>query len=172
MPSENTARWAVPAETARTGTDTAAGPPADIANCPAAVDDTAVISRLDTECIPSNSPEKFRHTAGPRTRACADLLLPLRERRQQRVSGPRGLSQFPGRGVWVTSGSVEFARRWLYVNCGYVFDDVAMAYDIFSLHHVTRVADAQLLPLYSFRNGSLRAAGARLPADLGRGRRI
>ena len=51
---------------------------------------------------------------------------------------------------------VEFARRWLYVNCGYVFDDVAMAYDIFSLHHVTRVADAQLLPLYSFRNGSLR----------------
>jgi glutathionylspermidine amidase/synthetase len=52
---------------------------------------------------------------------------------------------------------VEFARRWLYLNHGYVFDDVAMAYDIFALHHVTRLADKQLLPLHSFRNGSLRA---------------
>ncbi len=52
---------------------------------------------------------------------------------------------------------VEFARRWLYVNHGYVFDDVAMAYDIFALHHVTRLADNELLPLHSFRNGSLRA---------------
>ncbi|MGL4566835.1 MAG: bifunctional glutathionylspermidine amidase/glutathionylspermidine synthase, partial [Halioglobus sp.] len=52
---------------------------------------------------------------------------------------------------------VEFARRWLYVNHGYVFDDVAMAYDIFALHHVTRLADNQLLPLHSFLNGSLRA---------------
>lgn len=51
---------------------------------------------------------------------------------------------------------VEFARRWLYANLGYVFDDVSMAYDIFSLHHVTRVADDELLPLHSFRNGALR----------------
>jgi len=51
---------------------------------------------------------------------------------------------------------VEFARRWLYVNHGYVFDDVAMAYDIFCLHHVTRVADNELFPLHSFRNGSPR----------------
>jgi len=51
---------------------------------------------------------------------------------------------------------VEFARRWLYVNHGYVFDDVAMAYDIFRLHSVTRLADQQLLPLHSFRNGALR----------------
>lgn len=51
---------------------------------------------------------------------------------------------------------VEFARRWLYVNYGYVFDDVAMAYDIFALHHVTRLADNRLLPLHSFRNGSPR----------------
>ena len=28
---------------------------------------------------------------------------------------------------------VEFARRWLYLNHGYVFDDIAMAYDIFRL---------------------------------------
>ena len=51
---------------------------------------------------------------------------------------------------------VEFARRWLYVNYGYVFDDVAMAYDIFELHHVTRLSDSQLLPLHSFANGSQR----------------
>jgi glutathionylspermidine amidase/synthetase len=51
---------------------------------------------------------------------------------------------------------VEFARRWLYLNYGYVFDDVPMAYDIFGLHHVTRVSDEQLLPLHSFRNGALR----------------
>jgi len=51
---------------------------------------------------------------------------------------------------------VEFARRWLYLNRGYVFDDVPMAHDIFRLHHVTRVADDELLPLHSFRNGALR----------------
>ena len=52
---------------------------------------------------------------------------------------------------------VEFARRWLFTNHGYVFDDVAMAYDIFCLHHVTRLADNALLPLHSFRNGGQRA---------------
>lgn len=51
---------------------------------------------------------------------------------------------------------VEFARRWLYINCGYVFGDVPMAYDIFALRHVRRVADNALLPLYSFANGSKR----------------
>ena len=49
---------------------------------------------------------------------------------------------------------VEFARRWLYLNFGYVFDDVPMAYDIFNLRSVTRLADEQLLPLQSFLNGS------------------
>lgn len=52
---------------------------------------------------------------------------------------------------------VEFARRWCYLNHGYVFDDVPMAYDIFSLHHVTRIVDNQVLPLHSFANGSERA---------------
>jgi glutathionylspermidine amidase/synthetase len=51
---------------------------------------------------------------------------------------------------------VEFARRWLYVNCGYVFDDIAMAYDIFRLTTVRLVRDNKLLPLRSFRNGSKR----------------
>jgi len=51
---------------------------------------------------------------------------------------------------------VEFARRWLYANRGYVFDDIAMAYDIFRLTTVRVVGDQSLLPLYSFRNGSLR----------------
>jgi glutathionylspermidine amidase/synthetase len=51
---------------------------------------------------------------------------------------------------------VEFARRWLYLNHGYVFDDVAMAYDIFYLHNVIRLQDNELLPLHSFLNGSRR----------------
>ena len=51
---------------------------------------------------------------------------------------------------------VEFARRWLYRNCGYVFDDIAMAYDIFRLPSVRRVRDNSRLPLKSFRNGARR----------------
>ena len=51
---------------------------------------------------------------------------------------------------------VEFARRWLYLNKGYVFDDVAMAYDIFQLNSVRVIADERRLPLKSFLNGSLR----------------
>ncbi|WP_316979898.1 bifunctional glutathionylspermidine amidase/synthase [Shumkonia mesophila] len=51
---------------------------------------------------------------------------------------------------------VEFARRWLYLSKGYVFDDVPMAYDIFRLHSVRVVADGTRLPLRSFRNGARR----------------
>ncbi|MCB0405230.1 MAG: bifunctional glutathionylspermidine amidase/synthase, partial [Bdellovibrionales bacterium] len=51
---------------------------------------------------------------------------------------------------------VEFARRWLYVNYGYVFNDIAMAYDIFKLSSVRVVKDSTALPLHSFRQGSLR----------------
>jgi len=51
---------------------------------------------------------------------------------------------------------VEFARRWLYLNRGYVFDDIAMAYDIFRLPTVRQVRDDHRLPLHAFRNGSLR----------------
>jgi glutathionylspermidine amidase/synthetase len=51
---------------------------------------------------------------------------------------------------------VELARRWMYLNEGYIFDDIAMAYDIFQLRHVRRVADDALLPLRSFRNGAKR----------------
>ena len=51
---------------------------------------------------------------------------------------------------------VEFARRWLYLNHGYVFDDIAMAYDIFRLTTVRVVKDNRLLPLRSFKNGSRR----------------
>ena len=51
---------------------------------------------------------------------------------------------------------VELARRWLYVNKGYVFDDIAMAYDIFQLTEVTRIADGAKLPLKSFANGARR----------------
>ncbi len=51
---------------------------------------------------------------------------------------------------------VEFARRWLYVNRGYVFDDIAMAYDIFQLRSVLVISDGSRLPLRSFRNGAKR----------------
>lgn len=49
---------------------------------------------------------------------------------------------------------VEFARRWMYINKGYIFDDVAMAYEIFDLESVREIASEQRLPLHSFRNGS------------------
>ncbi len=51
---------------------------------------------------------------------------------------------------------VEFARRWLLVNKGYVFDDIAMAYDIFNLTVVSDIKTGEKLPLKSFENGSLR----------------
>ena len=51
---------------------------------------------------------------------------------------------------------VEFARRWLYVNKGYIFDDIAMAYDIFQLRNVRNLSDNTLLSLSSFSNGSIR----------------
>lgn len=51
---------------------------------------------------------------------------------------------------------VEFARRWLYLNKGYIFEDIPMAYDIFNLRFVRRVADNAALPLHAFGNGSKR----------------
>lgn len=49
---------------------------------------------------------------------------------------------------------VEFARRWMYLNFGYIFDDVAMAYDIFELRTVRDVNSNTLLPLNAFSNGN------------------
>jgi glutathionylspermidine amidase/synthetase len=51
---------------------------------------------------------------------------------------------------------VEFARRWLYLNRGLVFDDVPMAHDIFRLRSLRRVADDERLPLQAFHNGAPR----------------
>jgi glutathionylspermidine amidase/synthetase len=51
---------------------------------------------------------------------------------------------------------VEFARRWLYVNRGWLFEDVPMAFDIFQLRHIKRLSDSALLPLRAFRNGAAR----------------
>ena len=51
---------------------------------------------------------------------------------------------------------VEFARRWMYLNKGYIFDDVAMAYDIFRLGSVRVAHENKRLPLHAFRNGSKR----------------
>lgn len=52
---------------------------------------------------------------------------------------------------------VEFARRWLFMNYGYVFGDVAMAYDIFALRHARRIVDSVILPLQAIANGGMRA---------------
>lgn len=49
---------------------------------------------------------------------------------------------------------VEFARRWMYLNHGYIFDDIAMAYDIFELRSVRDVNSQTRLPLSAFRNGA------------------
>ncbi|KAF0686384.1 Aste57867_21828 [Aphanomyces stellatus] len=49
---------------------------------------------------------------------------------------------------------VELGRRYLLVNHGVVFDNIAMAYDIFRLKTVTRVADGALLPLQAHVNGT------------------
>ncbi len=51
---------------------------------------------------------------------------------------------------------VEFARRWLYLNKGYLFADISMAYDIFELRSVTHVKNNTFLPLKSFKNGAKR----------------
>ncbi|NCP65151.1 MAG: bifunctional glutathionylspermidine amidase/synthase [Paraglaciecola sp.] len=51
---------------------------------------------------------------------------------------------------------VEFARRWLYINKGYIFNDVSMAYEIFNLRTVREVATNQLLPFQAFKNGAQR----------------
>ncbi len=51
---------------------------------------------------------------------------------------------------------VEFARRWMYINRGWMFDDVAMAYEIFRLRSVRDVKNDRVLPLQAFRNGAKR----------------
>lgn len=51
---------------------------------------------------------------------------------------------------------VEFARRWMYINRGLIFDDVAMAYEIFQLRTIRDVRNDRDLPLRAFRNGSKR----------------
>ncbi|MCB1684685.1 MAG: glutathionylspermidine synthase family protein, partial [Pseudomonadales bacterium] len=51
---------------------------------------------------------------------------------------------------------VEFARRWMYLNNGWIFDDVAMAYEIFRLRSIRDVRNDRVLPLHAFPNGSRR----------------
>ncbi|MDX5630752.1 MULTISPECIES: bifunctional glutathionylspermidine amidase/synthase [unclassified Brenneria] len=59
---------------------------------------------------------------------------------------------------------VEFARRFLFLNHGFVFTDVGMAYEIFSLRFLRQVVNDNILPLQAFANGSQRPpeAGALL----------
>lgn len=59
---------------------------------------------------------------------------------------------------------VEFARRFLFLTYGFVFTDVGMAYEIFSLRFLRQVVNDNLLPLQAFANGSKRkpTAGALL----------
>ncbi|RHY09041.1 hypothetical protein DYB36_003733, partial [Aphanomyces astaci] len=48
---------------------------------------------------------------------------------------------------------VELGRRYLLVNFGVIYDNIAMAYDIFRLKTVRRVADGQLVPMLANVNG-------------------
>ncbi len=59
---------------------------------------------------------------------------------------------------------VEFARRFWFLTYGFVFTDVGMAWEIFSLRFVRQVVNDEILPLQAFANGSQRAptAGALL----------
>lgn len=59
---------------------------------------------------------------------------------------------------------VEFARRFLFLTYGFVFTDVGMAYEIFSLRFLRQVVNDNLLPLQAFANGARRppVAGALL----------
>lgn len=59
---------------------------------------------------------------------------------------------------------VEFARRFLFLTYGYVFTDVGMAYEIFSLRFLREVVNDNILPLQAFANGCQRppVAGALL----------
>ncbi|WP_194206870.1 bifunctional glutathionylspermidine amidase/synthase [Superficieibacter sp. 1612_C1] len=59
---------------------------------------------------------------------------------------------------------VEFARRFLFLNYGFVFTDVGMAWEIFSLRFLREVVNDNILPLQAFANGSRRPpeAGALL----------
>lgn len=50
---------------------------------------------------------------------------------------------------------VELARRWLYLNKGYVFEDIPMAYDIFEIESFLAESDLKL-PAFAFKNGSKR----------------
>ncbi|MBK4715646.1 MULTISPECIES: bifunctional glutathionylspermidine amidase/synthase [Tenebrionibacter/Tenebrionicola group] len=51
---------------------------------------------------------------------------------------------------------VEFARRFLFLTYGYVFTDVGMAYEIFSLRFLREVVNDNILPLQAFINGCQR----------------
>lgn len=55
---------------------------------------------------------------------------------------------------------VEFARRFLFLTYGFVFTDVSMAYEIFSLRFLRQVVNDNILPLQAFANGSRRAPAA------------
>lgn len=51
---------------------------------------------------------------------------------------------------------VELARRWLYLNHGWIFDEISMAYDIFRLRSLRVVGEDRRLPLHAFANGAHR----------------
>ena len=49
---------------------------------------------------------------------------------------------------------VEFARRFLYINFGIIFEQIAQADDIFNLRHFTHVETRKNIPVTSLKNGS------------------
>lgn len=58
--------------------------------------------------------------------------------------------------IWGINGSAWVARRFLFLTYGFVFTDVGMAYEIFSLRFLREVVNDNILPLQAFANGSRR----------------
>ncbi|SPX50716.1 glutathionylspermidine synthase [Klebsiella pneumoniae] len=75
--------------------------------------------------------------------------------------------------IWGINGKcVEFARRFLFLTYGFVFTDVGMAYEIFSLRFLREVVNDNILPLQAFANGSPPSAYRWFAADLAEGGRV
>jgi len=63
-------------------------------------------------------------------------------------------SKMKGQSLGIKWQCVEFARRWLLLQRGYVFESVPCAYNIFDLTSVTTVPGKKKLPMTAHQNGA------------------
>lgn len=99
-----------------------------------------------------------------------DLLFKLRQSRSASLPEDAEFRSYIGNEYMGHKWQcVEFARRFLFLNHGFVFTDVGMAWEIFSLRFCAVVND-NILPLQAFANGSKRAPQVVCAAHLAKGR--